>query len=444
MSKALKKPMPIKTGFLKTLRMLRQSYRNPLVHGQALQAEHGNVVMQMAGGIKMVHLFGADAHQLCLLNPNQILSNKKAWDRIIGRVFPNGLMLRDGDDHRYHRRLMQAGFKSSALQTYAQTMLPQTQAAIAGWTQGQTASWVPVYPKFKQLTLDLAATIFLGMDLGFDATRINRAFETTVAASMPRVPVPIPGNLLWRGIRAREAMVKFFLSQIPSKRQGDGQDLFSLLCRAEDESGDRYTDQEIVDHMIFLMMAAHDTTTSTLTTLVYALGKDPAWQERLRAKSLAMGSDFLDFDQLGELAEHEWCMNEALRMYPPLTSMPRGVAKDCEFRGYRLHRGELVGISPILTHYLPEYWSNPYAFDPERFSPGRAEQKKNFFQFIPFGGGHHACLGQHFASIQVKAILHQMLRRYRWSVPADYTIPYQLVPIVKPRDDLPVKFARIG
>jgi cytochrome P450 len=107
---------PIKVSLLETLRMIRQSYRQPLEHAQDMQQRYGNAVMQRIGRQSYVNLYGADAHRLALVNEGQIFSNKKAWDMIIGRVFPNGLMLRDGDDHRYHRRLMQAGFKNPVLQ----------------------------------------------------------------------------------------------------------------------------------------------------------------------------------------------------------------------------------------------------------------------------------------------------------------------------------------
>ena len=89
---------PIKSGFFESLRHIKQSYNNPLQHSQDLQRRYGNVVMQKMGKMRMVHLFGADANRLCLLNPGQIFSNKKSWEMIIGRIFPNGLMLRDGDD----------------------------------------------------------------------------------------------------------------------------------------------------------------------------------------------------------------------------------------------------------------------------------------------------------------------------------------------------------
>ncbi len=90
--------------------------------------------MQKFFRITFVHLYGADAHRLTLVNQDQVFSNKQAWDQIIGRIFPNGLMLRDGDDHRYHRRLMQAGFKNPALQRYLLEMEPQVQVrrSLAG------------------------------------------------------------------------------------------------------------------------------------------------------------------------------------------------------------------------------------------------------------------------------------------------------------------------
>ena len=185
---AKEKLQPIDIGFLESLRLVRKSYRYPLQHAQELQARYGNAVMQKFAGKTVVHLFGADAHRLALVNAGQVFSNKKAWDLIIGRIFPNGLMLRDGEDHRYHRRLMQAGFKSGAMQSYLLEMEPQVQRAVAQWpvVPGQP---LLAFPTFKKMTLDLAATIFLGMDLGDEASRLNHAFEITVAASMPKIPL---------------------------------------------------------------------------------------------------------------------------------------------------------------------------------------------------------------------------------------------------------------
>ena len=105
-------------------------------------------------------------------------------------------------------------------------------------------------------------------------------------------------------------------------------------------------------------------------------------------------------------------------------------------------QGDQVNLSPLFTHYMPEYWSEPERFDPERFSDGRAEHKGHHFQWIPFGGGQHKCLGLNFAEIQAKAFLFHFLRRYRVSVQEGYEMPVQLVPLAMPKDGLPVWIER--
>jgi cytochrome P450 len=434
-----RKLRPIRVGLFETIRLVVKSYTYPREHAQELQARFGNAVMQKMARRTFVHLFGADAHRLALINEGQVFSNKKAWDQIIGRIFPNGLMLRDGDDHRYHRRLMQAGFKSAAMQRYLLEMEPQVQQAVAAWPvmPGQP---LQAFPTFKQMTLDLAATIFLGMDLGDEATKLNDAFEATVAASMPKVPLAFPGTILWRGIRAREYMCEYFSKQLPEKRSREGTDMFSLLCNATDEDGNRYTDQEVIDHMNFLMMAAHDTTTSTLTSMTYALARYPEWQQRLLEEVNGLGVEHLRYEDLDRMVETDWVMKEALRMYPPLSTLPKYSVAPFEFEGLQLPADAIVITYPIHTHYMEEYWTQPNKFDPERFSDERAEHKNHAYCWVPFSGGAHMCIGLHFAVMQIKLVMFEMLRRYRWSVPEGYEMPVQQSPISKPHDGLPVYF----
>ncbi|MCX2982578.1 cytochrome P450 [Halieaceae bacterium IMCC14734] len=428
---------PIKPGIWGTWRLLRRSYNNPLEHARELRKDYGDVVMQKMFGMTYVHLMGADAAKLMLVNESQVFSNKKAWDMIIGRIFTNGLMLRDGDDHRYHRRIMQAGFKATALQRYMQEMVPQVETAVAE-LEADASGKLLAFPAFKHMTLDLAATIFLGMDLGAEASKISKAFEDTVAASMPRIPWAVPGTILWRGIRARKYIIDYLLREIPAKRSGAGTDMFSLLCRAEDEDGNQYTDQEVADHMLFLMMAAHDTTTSTLTSMTYALARHPEWQERLREEARGLQLEHLDYAHLDGLPLVERVMKEALRMYPPLSTLPKYSLNAFEYAGYTVPANSMIATYPIHTHYMEEYWPEPTRFDPERFSEGRAEQKNHPYCWIPFSGGAHMCIGLHFAIMQVKLVMFEMLKQYQWSVPEGYTMPVQQSPISKPRDDLPI------
>src|SRR6202163_2428636 len=112
-----------------------------------------------------------------------------------------------------------------------------------------------------------------------------------------------------RGVRGRERIVAYFSEQIPIRRaKGGGEDLFSQLCQATHEDGALLSTQDIVDHMSFLMMAAHDTLTSSLTSFVGALAAHPQWQARLRGEITALGvraDEPVTVDQLAALPLNE-------------------------------------------------------------------------------------------------------------------------------------------
>ncbi len=142
----------------------------------------------------------------------------------------------------------------------------------------------------KQLTLDLAAASFLGADIGPEVDEINRAFVDMVAAAVAPIRRPLPGTQMARGVAGRKRIVAYFRQQIPLRRGNHGgDDLFSQLCRATHEDGALLSEQDNIDHMSFLMMAAHDTLTSSLTSFVGELAANPDWQDRLRAEVLALG-----------------------------------------------------------------------------------------------------------------------------------------------------------
>lgn len=402
-----------------------------------LYQQHGKVVLQDVGLMKMVNLFGPNANRLVLLDKGRIFSSKRPWTLIMGKIFPNGLLLRDGEDHKHHRKIMHEAFKRSALTSYADRMNPKIERGIAGW--GATSP-LSAFRAFKTLTLDIAASIFVGVELGPESRVMNRAFEDMVAASMSRLRLPIPGLEFYRGLKGREALVEYFGGLIPAKRAQEGADMFSRLCHAVSEDGDRLDDPEVVDHMIFLMMAAHDTTTSTLTSMTYELARNPMWQERVRAESRALGTSQLAFEDLERLESLTWVMKETIRRYPPLPVIPRIAIADFDFEGYRIERNTMVVVAPIHTHHMEEWWSDPFRFDPERFAPGRAEDERHTHSWVPFGGGAHLCIGMRFAEVQIKAVMHQLVQRYRWTVPQSYTMPVQQAPISKPMDGLPITF----
>ncbi len=401
-----------------------------------LHESSGNAVAQDLGPMKTVNLFGPDANRLVLLDRERIFSARRPWDMIMGRIFTNGLLLRDGDDHKHHRKLIHQAFKRPALRNYAERMGPMIDFGTREWyADGRS---LQVFPAIKKLTLDIAASIFLGVDLGPQTARLNRAFEDMVAASMSRIRLPIPGLEFQRGLRGRATMQAFLRELIPTRRRQIHSDMFSRLCHAETEDGARLADQEIVDHMIFLMMAAHDTTTSALTSMTYELARHPEWQDRLRDESSALRQPYLGFGDHERLPGFGMAFRETLRRYPPLPVIPRVADEAFEFEDYRIAAGTLVVVSPIHTHHMEACWPDPFRWDPERFAPERAEHERHSHVWIPFGGGPHHCLGLRFAEMQAAAVMHQMLQKFEWSVPEHYRMPVQQAPISKPLDGLPI------
>jgi cytochrome P450 len=432
-------------GFLQGLRQVRASGggRVDMLSGLRQQYERlGPVVLQISRPFKMVNLFGPDANRFVLMDRDQIFSAMRPWTQIMGRIFPNGLLLRDGADHKHHRKIMHEAFTRPALRDYAQRMHPMIARGLSALAASDDP--IPVFGVYKQLTLEMAASIFIGMDLGPTTRPMNVAFENMVAASMSRIRLPWIGREFQRGLRGRQFMLDLLRGMLEKKHSDAGADMFSRLCRARTPEGESLEDTDVLDHMIFLMMAAHDTTTSTLSSLTYELAKHPDWQERVREESRALGASEPGFDELGSLESLGLAMNETLRRYPPLPVIPRINTADFEFGDFQIPSGCMVVVSPIHTHHMSEWWSDPFRWDPDRFSPARAEHERHSHSFAPFGGGPHMCLGLRFAETQVKLVMHHLVSRFRFRVPDGYTMPVQQAPISKPRDGLPVAFTRLA
>jgi cytochrome P450 len=284
----------------------------------------------------------------------------------------------------------------------------------------------------------------MGAELGATADRVNRAFIGTVRAGTAFVRFPVPGGRWARGLKGRRVLERFLTEYLPAKRAGDGDDLFTALCHARSDDGHAFSDVDVINHMIFLMMAAHDTSTITTTTMSYYLAKNPEWQERVREESRALGKPVLDYEDLEKLTSLDLAMKEALRLVAPVPALARRAVKDTEVLGHFVPKGALTAVGIGFTHHMPEYWPDPERFDPERFADHRREDKVHRHAWEPFGTGAHKCIGMWFGTMEIKAIMHQLLMRYRWSVPADYEMPIDTTALPVPADGLPVKLEQIA
>ena len=401
---------------------------------------YGLVHRSYAFGVTNVALLGPEANELVLLDAGKLFSSADGWGFVLGRVFPRGLMLLDFDEHRLHRRALSVAFKSGPMQSYLMELNAGIAKGLSQWPRGAEFKF---YPAIKRLTLDLAATSFLGEGLGSELEAVRQAFVAMVAASLAVIRKPLPGTKLSRGVRGRAFIVDYFNRQIPLRRERGGADLFSQLCRATWDDGSLLSNADVIDHMSFLMMAAHDTLTSSLTSFVYRLAANPDWQKKVREEHHGLGiAQFepLPFDKLDNLKLTEMSFNEAMRLAPPVPSIPRRAVRELEFMDLRIPAGTRVTVNPLFTHYMPEIWPEPERYDPTRFSSG-VSRGRHKFAFVPFGGGAHMCLGLNFAYMQAKCFTWHFLNKFRVSVSASCRPDWNMWPIPYPRDGLAVTLA---
>lgn len=387
-------------------------------------------------GFKGILVLGPDLAQQIYLDTERNFSARMGYDRSLGKFYRGALLLQDFDEHRFQRRLMQNAFKTPAMKGYLATQSPMLEAAVASW-QGQPD--FHFFPAIKQTLLDVAAHIFLGLDsLGGDAQRINRAFLDIADGLMGLVEWDIPGTKYHRGKRAQEELENFFRELIPQRREQPGGDTLTHFCQAMDEDGTQFSEEQIIPHISFLLFAAHDTTTSALNHLLYRIGIDTAWQQRLRDEVMSLGDGPLTYEQLEQMTDADLAIKETLRLHPSVMMMQRRTIRDCELGGHHIPANTVLFVAPQFTHRMAEWWDDPERFDPDRFAEPRSEQKRHPFNFIGFGGGAHKCIGMHFALMQSKVFLYHFLRRYRYELPVGYAPQLQTVPLPKPADDLPL------
>lgn len=417
--------------------------KDPHGFGERMVDLYGPVYRTHVLGDWNVTLIGPEANKLVLRNRGQVFSNEQGWGPTLDELFPGGLMLMDAEEHRVDRRALAVAFAPAPMSTYCQALNVGMAREVPRWSGS-----LKFYPAIKELALVLAAESFVGVPWGEEAQQINDAFIGVVQASVAPIRKPLPMTKMKAGVDGRAFLVDYFTKEcVRRRREGsEGADIFSQFTTATREDGSLLSVDEVVDQMIFLMMAAHDTVTSSATSTMYQLAIHPEWQQTLREEiwSVTGGRDQLgqplplNYDQLGELQTTEMVFKESLRMRPPLPVMPRRAMKAFDFGGYHIPAGTRVGIAMHYTQNSAEYWDDPATFKPARFDPA-VEQAHDDYAWVPFGGGAHKCLGLRFADMQIKLLLTHLLGRYDIVAKPGYSPKWQAFPIQQPKDGLQIE-----
>jgi cytochrome P450 len=420
--------------------------RDPIALFRKQWAAYGPVSpMSMVGQVPWVMLLGPDACEAALRNADKAFANGPAWTYLVGPFFGRGLMFLDFEEHHLHRRIMQQAFTRDRLEGY---VAPMHRAIARGLTTWEPRPDFQAYWALKDLTLGIATETFMGgaeHTSAEEMARVNRAFIACVQAAAAIVRRDVPFTRWHRGMKGRRVLERFVRGYLPSRRVEASDDLLSALCHVESDDGERFSDDDVVNHMIFLMMAAHDTSTYTLSVMLEKLGQHRDWQERCRAEVTALAARVGDTPTLGDLEGLEsldLVMKECLRLRAPVPIVLRQAVKDTVVLDTRIPRGTFTVVAPQFSHLMPEYWTAPETFDPERFSAARREDRSHRYAWEPFGGGVHKCLGMYFAGAEVKAFLYRFLQDFTWTVDPSYVAPLNNHSLPFPKDGQPIDLRR--
>jgi cytochrome P450 len=200
------------------------------------------------------------------------------------------------------------------------------------------------------------------------------------------------------------------------------EDIAASMREARDADEVPFTREELIDQIGVMFLAGHETTASALTWILYLISMVPAVRERLLAEiKRVAGDDPVSFEHVREMTYVRNVFRETLRLYPPITFMPRVALEDARIGGRKVKRGALIMISPWVMHRHLSLWKDPDAFDPDRFSPER-EADLPEWGYIPFGQGPRICVGQAFAHTEAVLMLAELLRRYDFEPLAPGTV----------------------
>ncbi len=190
-------------------------------------------------------------------------------------------------------------------------------------------------------------------------------------------------------------------------------DIAGAVLEARDtDTGQPFTREELIDQLGVFFLAGHETTASSLTWAFYILSQRPDVVARLRDEvARVVGDGPVLLEHTKRLPYVRNFFREVLRLYPPITFLPRVAAKDTEIAGRRVKRGTMLMIAPWSMHRHQKMWVNPDRFDPDRFLPER-EAEMTPGAYIPFGAGPRICVGAAFATIETALILASLVRGF--------------------------------
>jgi len=356
-------------------------------------------------GLRFAMFSDPEAVKTVFTAPPEVAPSGAAMSPIAAVLGASSVLILTGPEHMRQRKLLLPPFHGERMREYEDVMEQATRRDMAGWELGRPMS---LQHHTRSITLEVILRAVFGVEgerTGPLRAAITDMFEPSLVPMVLRAltgrrTAARPTGAIGRALDRLDALI---YQEITHRRaQGDvaeRADILSLLLGARDEDGEAMTDTELRDELVTLLLAGHETTSTSVAWAVERLVRHPQQLSRLLAEIDA-----------GEADEYLTAVvHETLRVRPVVPIVVRVLERELEVDGYRLPVGTRVAPSIYLTNRNPRVYDSPREFRPERFLGERGGRDINSFSWIPFGGGIRRCIGASFALLEMKVLLRTML-----------------------------------
>ncbi|MDS0279613.1 cytochrome P450 [Halomicroarcula sp. S1AR25-4] len=328
-------------------------------------------------------------------------------------AFGDALLAVEGDQWQRQRHSMEPFFSPRRLADHAETMTEVAASRVADWASGES---VHVDEEMKAIALHNLFEVVLGQSLSDEeidelstaAQALNLWFKPTSWALPEWVPTPARHKFK-RGSAELRERARTLLAASGERPQEDS--LLATLAELRDDPDSAYDQSEVLDQVVGMLFAGHETTALAMTYALHQIATHPTVADRFHAEIDAVLDGRPSFDQLQELDYLERIVDETLRLYPPVHAIPRVTTESVGVGDYAIPEGATVLLSVWCLHRDPRFYDDPLTFDPGRWAETSPRDRGH--AFVPFGAGPRTCIGRHFARLEAKAVLAEIGRRYR-------------------------------
>lgn len=346
-------------------------------------------------------------------------------------VFRKGLFTSNGQDWKEQRVSLQNLFTRKYLASTTKVIGDITNDYLAKNFSSEMSE-LDLSPMFAKITFEIIVELIIGENLKdkFDELNTSLTYCTNFLTYENYNPFP------WRGLTSPYSKDEFdkCLASIDSiiyqsiKSQEDvskrsEHSIVSQLLNSKDAGKLQHLNDDLIrDNIAGLLFAGYETTALTLCWLVRILSNNPEIQDKVRKECQSL--ETINSENLAQLNYTEAVLNETMRLYPAGWAFTRIALEEDEVRGLKIAPGEIVFLSPYLTHRSSYVWDSPEEFRPERFI--NQELPAARFAYFPFGGGPRLCIGKTLAMIELKVILAELIKKFEFHSHSIAPIPFPL------------------